>query len=479
MIQKSSFSNKNRAIFDEYYRIISIIQKMLDGCVVVLLLFLLTTIYGYDFDHYYQVLAVVAFLLTLVVFKAAEIYHPWRGVEFFYLVKRLCSAWVVLVALIVVLGFMTQTSIFYSRRVVGSWVLLVPTALLGLRLSFYTCLRWLRTKEFNLRSAVIAGAGDLGQKVATSLTRNPWLGIKLCGFFDDYSIQKVVKLEGLGEEYPNLGNLDAMVDHVKKHKINMVYLALPMRAEARIRQTLESLQDSTTSIYLVPDIFTFSIIGASLTDLQGIPLLSLLEGPLYGVKYWQKRALDLILSGIFLLITSPIMLIIALGIKLSSPGPVFFKQRRYGLDGREILVYKFRTMTVCEDGETCFIQATKNDHRVTAFGAFLRRTSLDELPQFLNVLSGSMSIVGPRPHPLALNERFRKLIPGYMLRHKIKPGLTGWAQVNGWRGETDTLEKMEMRVSHDMEYFTRWSLWLDIKIIFQTIFVVLRGQNAY
>ena len=286
----------------------------------------------------------------------------------------------------------------------------------------------------NNRTVVIAGAGDLGLRLARDIINSPWIGMHLIGFFDDFLPDTAVRLRPGGKGYPNLGNLDKMADYVRKHTIDMVYLALPMRSEARLQQAVERLRDTTTSVYFAPDIFIFSLLGASLTSLHGTPLVSLWESPFYGVNAWLKRAEDLLLSSFFFIICLPIMLFIALGVKFSSPGPVFFKQRRYGLDGGELLIYKFRTMKVCEDDAENFTQATKKDPRVTRFGAFLRRTSLDELPQLINVLEGNMSIVGPRPHPMALNQQFRGLIPGYMLRHKVRPGLTGWAQVNGWRG---------------------------------------------
>jgi putative colanic acid biosynthesis UDP-glucose lipid carrier transferase len=451
----------------------------MDGGVVVILLFCSVTFFGFSFDYYYIILAVIAFFLTLIMFQEAGLYRPWRGVEFLRLVRRLCSAWIVVVGLLVGLGFLTKTSAIFSRMVVGSWILLVPSIQLGLRLLVYLVLKWMRTRGSNLRTVVIAGAGDLGQRLARNIITSPWLGLRLIGFFDDFCTDPVVRLEPEGDGYPNLGDLDDLLDYVKEHDIDMVYLALPMRAEERLRQAVEGLQDTTVSVYFAPDVFIFSLLGACLTDLRGVPLISLWESPFYGVNSWVKRAEDLFLASLFLLVSLPLMLIIALGIKFSSPGPVFFNQRRYGLDGKEILIRKFRTMNVCEDGDENFTQATKNDPRVTRFGAFLRRTSLDELPQFINVLQGSMSIIGPRPHPLALNERFRQHVPRYMLRHKIKPGLTGWAQVNGWRGETDNLNKMEMRVAHDLEYLTNWSLWLDIKILFQTVGIVFKDHNAY
>src|SRR5205823_12262165 len=275
-----------------------------------------------------------------------------------------------------------------------------------------------------------------------------------------------------------IGNIDDLVADARAGFIDRVYITFPMRAEERIRGVLAKLADTTASVYIVPDFFVFQMLHSRWTDIGGLPAVSVFENPLYGVDGLAKRVFDLVAAGwLFILLAVP-MLIVAVAIKLTSRGPVFFRQRRYGLDGREILVWKFRTMTVCEDGARV-MQATKTDARVTPLGAVLRRTSIDELPQLFNVLGGSMSLVGPRPHAAAHNEQYRKMIQGYMLRHKVKPGITGLAQVRGWRGETDTLEKMEKRVECDHEYIREWSLWLDVKILFRTIFVVLAKQNAY
>jgi putative colanic acid biosynthesis UDP-glucose lipid carrier transferase len=266
--------------------------------------------------------------------------------------------------------------------------------------------------------------------------------------------------------------------YVKQKRIDLIYIALPMVQEGRILKLLDDLRDTTASIYFVPDIFVFDLIQARIAKVKGLPVLAVCETPFYGVRGMVKRVTDVVLAGSILALVSPLLLAIALGVKLSSPGPVLFKQRRYGLGGEEIVVYKFRSMTVCEDGEH-IAQATRRDPRVTRFGAFIRRTSLDELPQFINVLQGHMSIVGPRPHAVVHNETYRKLIKGYMMRHKVKPGITGWAQVNGFRGETESLEKMRARIEYDLDYLRHWSLGLDLKIILRTFLLVLKDRSAY
>ena len=275
-----------------------------------------------------------------------------------------------------------------------------------------------------------------------------------------------------------LGSISALADYLRSSPVDIIYIALPMASQPRILKLLEELRDTTASIYFVPDIFVFDLIQARLDTIGDLPLVAVCETPFYGFNGLVKRVSDFVFALAILILISPLMLAIALGVKLSSPGPVLFKQRRYGVDGRQIYVYKFRSMSVTEDGDV-IRQATENDARVTRFGAFLRKTSLDELPQFINVLQGRMSVVGPRPHAVAHNELYRKLIRGYMIRHKVRPGITGYAQVNGFRGETETVEKMKARIEYDLAYLRNWSLVLDLQIILKTVAVVLGKQNAY
>ncbi|MEZ6135649.1 MAG: undecaprenyl-phosphate glucose phosphotransferase [Pirellulaceae bacterium] len=294
--------------------------------------------------------------------------------------------------------------------------------------------------------------------------------------YDDRSKERWV--EAVREESQLLGNLEALVASAKAGAVDTVFVTLPMRAESRIRWLLDELADTTASAYIVPDFFVFELLHSRWSSIGGLPAVSVFETPLYGVDGWLKRCFDFTAATVALVLLSPVMLACALLVKTSSAGPVFFRQRRYGLDGREIWVWKFRSMRTCDNG-TKVIQATKDDPRVTPIGKILRRTSLDELPQLFNVLDGSMSLVGPRPHANAHNEHYRKLIRGYMLRHKVKPGITGLAQVEGYRGETETLDKMQKRVEFDHRYIQQWSLWLDAKILVRTLFVVFKQDAAY
>jgi putative colanic acid biosynthesis UDP-glucose lipid carrier transferase len=302
------------------------------------------------------------------------------------------------------------------------------------------------------------------------------MGLRLAGIFDDRTVERTAEL--LGELGPRVGDIEQLIHRARRGNIDIVYITFPMRAEERIRELLAKLADTTVSVYIVPDFFVFELLHARWTNVNGLPAVSVFENPLYGVDGLLKRTADLLIGSMLLAAAAVPMLAIGWLIKRSSPGPVFFRQRRYGLDGREILVWKFRTMTCCDNGDVVR-QATRDDERVTRVGRFLRRTSLDELPQLFNVLEGSMSLVGPRPHANAHNERYRGMIEGYMLRHKVKPGITGLAQISGYRGETETLEKMEKRVACDHQYIREWSFWMDVKILAKTLRVVLTQRNAY
>ena len=375
-----------------------------------------------------------------------------------------------IVGLLVLLGWASRTLAVFDQRMLLTWALATPAALFAAHQALPRLLPRLLAAEGLRKTAVIAGANDLGRGLAARLSANPLHGVRVAGFFDDRSATRI------NEKV--VGALGTLPDYVRAHAIDIIYIALPMASQPRILKLLDELCDTTASVYLVPDIFLFDLIQARMDHIGGLPVVAVCETPFYGLNGLIKRASDMLFSLAILILISPLLVAIAIGIKRSSPGPILFKQRRYGVDGRKIVVYKFRTMTVVEDGEV-IKQATKNDERITRFGAFLRRTSADELPQFINVLQGRMSVVGPRPHAVAHNELYRKLIRGYMIRHKVRPGITGFAQVHGYRGETETVEKMKARIEYDLAYLRNWSLLLDLQIILKTIVVVLKKQNAY
>jgi putative colanic acid biosysnthesis UDP-glucose lipid carrier transferase len=340
--------------------------------------------------------------------------------------------------------------------------------------------RWIqrarRSLGYNTQKFAIVGVNELAFHLATNIEALPELGLSLAGFFDDRPEERNPTIPpGLGRR---IGTVQDLIDQAKTGTIDRIYIAFPMRAENRIRGLLEQLSNTTASVYIVPDFFVFQLLHSRWTDMLGLPVVSVFESPIYGIDGLVKHVADVVLGSLFLAIAAVPMMVIAVWIKLTSPGPAFFRQTRYGLDGKEIRIWKFRTMSVCQDGAEA-TQATRDDPRVTWLGAILRKTSLDELPQLFNVLAGTMSLVGPRPHATKQHEEYRSQIEGYMLRHKVKPGITGLAQVNGWRGETDSPEKMLKRIEFDHRYIREWSMWLDIKILFKTILVVLSGKNAY
>ncbi len=387
---------------------------------------------------------------------------------------NILTGWAVIATVLFLQGWATQMLGYFDRRTIVAWLLVTPVALFGTHLFLPRLLSRLMAVDGVSRAAVIVGAGELGRQLATSIETTPSLGIRFAGYFDD---RMPTRLTAVARK-DVLGPLTQLASFAKTRHIDLIYVTLPLVSHPRICKLLDELRDTTVSIYFVPDIFLFDPIQARMDTINGIPVVAICETPFYGVNAVIKRISDLILSSMILALISPLLLAIAAGVKFSSKGPVLFKQRRYGLDGREIVVYKFRTMTVMEDGDA-IKQVTRDDPRVTRFGAFLRRFSLDELPQFFNVLQGCMSVVGPRPHAVVHNEIYRKLIKGYMIRHKVKPGITGWAQVNGLRGETDQLNKMQARVEYDLAYLRSWSLLLDLRIVLKTVFVVLQKQNAY
>lgn len=329
-----------------------------------------------------------------------------------------------------------------------------------------------RRKGQNSRKIAIAGSGESAKALIEQIQENPWMGYRIAGIFCDGNTQSNVKGQTI------LGDLNTLTKEARNQQFDAIFLALPMSQEQALSKLINALSDCSVPVHLVPDLFTFQLLNTRISSIGTLPLLSIYDTPHNGVHRLLKRLEDIVLSSLILLLISPLMLVVALAVKFSSKGPVIFKQQRYGMKGEPIAVWKFRSMT-SQDNGSVVKQATKNDSRITKVGAFLRKTSLDELPQFINVLQGRMSIVGPRPHAVAHNELYRKAIDGYMLRHLVKPGITGWAQINGWRGETDTLEKMQKRVEFDLFYIRNWSLLFDLKIITLTIFKGFFSKNAY
>ncbi len=426
--------------------------------------------------EHYVIAAAVAIILYGLVAETGGMYGSWRGVSVHREAMGTLFTWGFTFLILLALGFVTRHMAEFPRLTMLMWFVVTLTLMLVGRIITRRGQLTLHKLGYHTRRFAIVGVNELSFQLAENIEACPEMGLELVGFFDDRPPQRNPDIPAdLGRR---LGTISDLVDQARAGTIDRIYITFPMRAEDRIRGVLDRLGDTTASVYVVPDFFVFQLLHSRWSDIVGLPVVSVFENPLYGIDGLAKRLSDICLGSIAMLLAAVPMAVIAALVKLSSPGPIFFRQRRYGLDGQELRVWKFRTMMVCEDG-TQAVQATRHDSRVTRLGAILRRTSLDELPQLFNVLEGSMSLVGPRPHPDALNEAFRRRIGGYMLRHKVKPGMTGLAQVNGWRGETDTAEKMRKRIEFDHRYIREWSLWLDITILAKTVLVVLSGKNAY
>lgn len=431
--------------------------------------------YSFELTPIYMVSVLTVALSFLYCAEIFSAYRSWRAGKFRTMV--LC-AWGALLCAFVFLfsiSFAFKFTESLSRIGLGLWFLLSIVYLYAWRLGVNVFKRNRRKLGLNLRNVAIVGATESAANLYNEITKNDELGFKFLGFFDD---RKPERLFENSIKHDVAGQIQNAVDAARRGEIDLLFIALPMKADKRIAYILRQLGDTTVDVHIIPDFLMSNLIHARIEHVGDVDTLSVFESPFIGAREFMKRTEDIIVAFIILVLISPILAGIALAVRLTSKGPVIFKQDRYGLDGRRIKVWKFRSMSVTENNSVV-TQATKNDARITPLGSFLRRTSLDELPQFINVLTGDMSIVGPRPHAVAHNEEYRKKVEFYMLRHKTKPGITGWAQINGWRGETDTLNKMEKRVEYDLYYIKHWSLWLDVKIIFLTIFKGFKNANAY
>ena len=453
--------------------LISFFQRVLDPLIIMGSLYLASMYYNEPFTGYSLVLMLLAFFVSSAVYQHIDPYRTWRSGRMLAYARDTIVGWGITVVVLLLLGSSSGLRYYYDERVVLAWFIAVPVAILVSHLAVRRGAVG-KGKQSEVRSAVIVGANDVGIKFAAICERHTNLFMQVDGYFDD----RLDERQPHNLCHPVLGKMSDIAAYVRQHGIKMIFISQPISAQPRIRKLLDEVQDTTASVYFLPDIYIFDLMQARFDNVGGMPVIAICETPFMGLNSMIKRGSDIVLGLAIQLLLLPVMIGVALAVKLTSPGPVIFRQRRYGLYGEEIIVYKFRSMTVAEDGNLV-VQACKDDPRLTPIGAFLRRSSLDELPQFFNVLQGRMSIVGPRPHAVAHNEQYRKLIKGYMLRHKVKPGITGWAQVNGMRGETETLDKMQARIQYDLDYLRSWSLWLDLWIILKTVKVVLTRENAH
>ena len=449
-------------------------ERALDGVWIFVARYLSCLLYGESWSNRDTVITLIGVTVFGISAEVSGAYRSWRAAPLREQLRSALLSWTLAIPVLLVWLFASKTGHEHSRVISFLWFALTPVLFIFARFTKNATLKQLRSRGSNSRTAGIIGATPMGARVAEQLL-DPAHGIELLGLYDARSQERV------SEHLPNvplLGDVEQAVQDARDGKLDFVYVALPLRAEKRISEMVKQLSDTTASVQLVTDFSVFDLLHARWASVGEIPTVSVFDTPFAGVAGLAKRIEDLVLGSLILLLISPVMLVIALLVKCTSKGPIFFAQTRYGLNGKPIRVLKFRSMTTQDNGSSVK-QATRGDKRITKVGAVLRTTSLDELPQFINVIRGDMSIVGPRPHAVAHNEQYRSLIRGYMLRHKVKPGITGWAQINGFRGETDTLDKMKSRVQHDLHYIENWNLSWDLEIILKTAISAWRDKNAY
>ncbi|HHL3765607.1 TPA: undecaprenyl-phosphate glucose phosphotransferase [Klebsiella pneumoniae] len=449
--------------------IISMVQRFSDIAIIFIGLYVICLFNKFSYAYGQVLISLAVLVVFQMIGGITDFYRSWRGVKISSELILIIKNWTL--SFIIALGI---SSLFpipdVNLNILIQWYLIVVIGFVICRFSIRIGSGLLRKIGCNTRNVAVVGSLPAGINLLRGFMDEPWLGFVVRGVYDD------IKLDDYNG-VPYGGNINDLIKDAREGKLDRVYIALGMHDEIKIKNIVGQLTDTTCSVLLIPDIFTFNILQSRTEEINGVPVVPLFDTPLNGINMVVKRLEDIVVSSIILLLISPLLACIACAVKSTSPGPVIFRQVRYGMDGKSILVWKFRSMTVMENDNV--IQATKNDVRITKIGKFLRSTSLDELPQFFNVFLGQMSVVGPRPHAVAHNEQYRTLIQGYMLRHKVKPGITGLAQINGWRGETDTLDKMEKRIEYDLLYIRGWSIWLDLKIIFLTVLKGFINKSAY
>ncbi len=450
----------------------SFFYRIIDLCIVFFTLPLAAFLYKVTFDILYVLAALIVSIVFMFSAETFTLYRSWRANRFYQMMLTGWCCIVIAFVIVINLAFLFKVSEDFSRVAFGLWFVFSLFFSFLWRICQRTAMKMTRRAGYNIKKMGIIGSTISGETLLVEINKNPDLGYQLVGVYDDRNQSRE------NSNLPISDEIEVAISKAQAGEIDVLFIALPISAEARINEILLRLGDTTVDVHFFPDFLITNFIHARIAHVGDIDTLSLFESPYHGAKEWIKRIEDVVISSVILLLILPVLFVISLCIKCTSKGPILFKQKRYGLCGEEILVWKFRSMTVTENGGD-IAQATKNDSRITPLGGFLRRTSLDELPQFFNVLTGSMSIVGPRPHAVSHNEEYRSKVQFYMMRHKVKPGITGWAQINGWRGETDTLDKMEKRIEFDLQYIKTWSVWFDLKIIWLTIFKGFVGKNAY
>lgn len=462
-----------KGLLKEYSHALSYVLKALDLSAI---FFAGLLAYNVKFDTIelpdrYLVALLIATFLTPLMFRAFGVYESIRGKSFGQHLKNLAKAITVLLVLLAGLAFFTKRGDDFSRGWFGYWAFFAFVFLISFRGTLLVFLRFMRSRGLNERRVVILGRGELRNILMGTIQDAIWTGFRIVSVLDDEAHDIPCFIHGIPiEKTP-----DDLKTYLETQAIDELWLVMPLSAEARLKTILHELRHLTVTTRLVLDIFGLDLLNHSISYLEGIPVLNIRGTPMTGANRLMKAFEDRMLASLILVLISPIMLCIALAVKCSSPGPVFYRQKRVSWNGKEFDMLKFRTMPVDAEASSGPVWAKAGENRATRVGAFLRRTSLDELPQFINVLRGDMSIVGPRPERLVFVEEFKDKIPGYMQKHLVKAGITGWAQINGWRGNTS----LEKRIEYDLYYIENWSLWFDLKIIFLTFFQGFINKNAY
>ncbi|MGP1719103.1 undecaprenyl-phosphate glucose phosphotransferase [Shewanella frigidimarina] len=452
----------------------SFLLRIIDMSLLIFSLLIIMHGYHVVFNKDYLLVVTGVLLSFSYITESFGLYRSWRLGKFSHMCRLLVAIVTICFLIILTILFFFKYAELYSRVVMTGWYILSVVMLLSWRLCVREIKRIRRIKGFSVEKVAIIGLTEIGMSLYTEILKHDDLGFNCIGFFDD---REPKRIENLDSQLIK-GSINQAIDLARNGDVQKLYICLPLLAEKRIADIIQALGDSTVDVLIIPDFLLKNLMHARIGNVGDVDTISVFESPLNGMRRFYKRSFDIVFSAFAILAIAPVLISVSLAVYMSSPGAILFKQDRYGLDGRKIKVWKFRSMTVTENSDKV-IQASKGDARITKVGAFIRRTSLDELPQFFNVLFGDMSVVGPRPHAVAHNEEYRKLVTYYMLRHKVLPGITGWAQVNGWRGETDTLDKMEKRIEFDLAYIRNWTLWWDVKIVFLTLFKGFVGKNVY
>lgn len=455
---------------------ISVVSRLLDVLIVwftgVLAYYFRFDLNSFPIPVSYSALIFIGGLLVAVLFPLLKVYHSWRARGLWAPTARVMAGWSIVFIIVLTLLVIGKEADAFSRLWLSYWGVMTATVLVALRMGVYAWLRRIRSRGYNRRHAVVVGCGQHAKALIQQSRVALWAGYEVVSVYDYHSVGG--NCEGL-----RIGTIDELADFVEEGSVDEVWVALPLDQSDKLRDILNCLRFSSVTVRYAPDLFGLFLLNHGVTEILSVPMIDLTASPMVGLNRLIKALEDRLFAAFILVLTSPLLLLISLGVRFSSPGPIFYRQKRHGWDGSEIEVWKFRTMYVHREEAQVVTQAKRDDPRVTPFGKFLRRTSLDEMPQFINVIQGHMSVVGPRPHAVEHNDTYKNLVDNYMLRLKVKPGITGWAQINGLRGETDTLEKMKNRVEHDLYYIEHWSLALDLKILFLTLFRGFIHRNAY